>query len=157
MKKPIFFTIIILLVTSAAVLTGETGKRNVCFHKVQAFMEEYFSDYNLHAQDAATIDLMDKYWAPEFISIQFLPLPEYPVFDRTTWKYFLVGLHLELIETLTMDELSIDTKNLTAVARLTIDFHHRMTGEPVLRKGERKTAPAKESSVRHCLLPEDLS
>ncbi len=132
MKKTILFTIIILLVTAAAVLTGETGKRNVSCHKVQEFMEDYYSDYNLYAQDAATIDLMDKYWAPEFISIQFLPLPEYPVFDLTTWKFFLVAVHLNLVETLTVEELSIDTEKLTVVARLAIDFHHRMTGEPVL-------------------------
>jgi hypothetical protein len=114
------------------VLTGETGKRKVSYHKVEEFMEDYYRDYNLYAQDAATIDLMDEYWAPEFISIQFLPLPEYPVFDLTTWKFFLVAVHLNLVETLTVDELSIDTKKLTVVARLAIDFHHRMTGELVL-------------------------
>jgi hypothetical protein len=95
-------------------------------------MADYYRDFNLYAQDAATIDLMDEYWAPEFIAILFVPLPQYPVFDLTTWKLFMVGVHLNLIETLTVDELSIDTKKLTVVARLAIDFHDRMTGELVL-------------------------
>jgi len=132
MKKTIFVTILILLVTSMTVLPGETGKRHDSYHKVETFMEDYYRDYNLYAQDAQTIDLMDKYWAPEFISISFFPLPEYPVFDLTAWKNFLVGVHLNLLETLTVDELSIDTKKLTVVARLAIDFHDRASGALVL-------------------------
>lgn len=135
MKKTIFFTIIILLVTSMTVLTAETGKRRVSYHKVEKFMEDYYRDYNLYAQDAETIDLMDEYWAPEFFSIQFLPLPECPVFDLTTWKFFLVAVHQNLVETLTVDEMSIDLKKLTVVARLTVEFHDRTTGELVLGVG----------------------
>lgn len=132
MRKKIFFTVLIVLVISMTVLPAETGKRHVSYHKVEKFMEDYYNDYNLYAQDAATIDLMDEYWAPEFISIQFLPVPQYPVFDLITWKNFLVFVHLNLLETLTVDELSIDTNKLTVVSRLSIDFNDRFTGALVL-------------------------
>ena len=132
MKKTIFVTILILLVTSMTVLPGETGKRKVGYHQVDTFMQDYYRDYNLYAQDAGTIDLMDKYWAPEFISISYFPLPQYPVFDLIAWKQFLVGVHLNLLETLTVEEFSLDTKKLTVTARLAIDFHDRASGALVL-------------------------
>jgi hypothetical protein len=132
MRKKFFFTVLMVLVISMTVLPAKTSKRHVSYHKVEQFMEDYYNDYNLYAQDAATIDLMDEYWAPEFISIQFLPVPQYPVFDLITWKNFLVFVHLNLLETLTVDEMSIDTKKLTVVARLSIDFNDRYSGALVL-------------------------
>lgn len=132
MKKKLFVTILVLLVISMSFLPAKTGKKNVCYHKVEKFMADYYNDYNLYAQDAQTIDLMDKYWAPEFISISFFPVPQYPVFDLIGWKNFLVFVHLNLLETLTVDELSIDTKKMTVVARLAIDFNDRITGALVL-------------------------
>lgn len=127
-----YATILILLVSAMAVFPAHEKKRNVSYHRVETFMEEYYLDYNQYAQDAETIDLMDKYWAPEFIHIPFLPVPVYPVMDLPAWKSFLIGIHLNLLETLTVDEMSIDTKKLTAVARLTIEFHDRITGYLVL-------------------------
>ena len=132
MRKKIFFTVLMVLVISMTVLPAKTSKRHASYHKVEKFMEDYYNDYNLYAQDAATIDLMDEYWAPEFISIQFLPIPQYPVFDLVTWKNFLVFVHLNLLETLTVDEMSIDTRKLTVVTRLSIDFNDRYSGALVL-------------------------
>jgi len=128
-----FVTILILAVSAMAVFPGQEKTRNVGYHRVEAFMEGYYNDYNLYAQDAATIDLMDKYWAPEFIHIPFLPVPVYPVMDLPAWKGFLVGLHFNLLETLTVDEMSIDTKKLTVATRAKIAFHDRITGNLVLQ------------------------
>jgi hypothetical protein len=132
MRKKIVVAILIVLVSSMTVLMAEGGKKKACYNQVEKFMIDYYYDYNLYAQDAATIDLMDKYWAPEFIHISFLPLPQYPVFDLIAWKYFLVGLHMNFIETLTVAEMTIDTQNLTVVTRVIIDFHDRATGGLVL-------------------------
>ncbi len=133
MRKKIVVIILVLLVSSMTVVMAEAGKKKeVCYRQVEKFMADYYHDYNLYAQDAGTIDLMDKYWAPEFIHISYLPVPQYPVFDLTAWKNFLVGVHLNFIETLTVDEMSIDTRNLTVVARATIEFHERASGNLVL-------------------------
>jgi hypothetical protein len=132
MKRMMVFSIVILLVSTVGLFPGQEKKGNVSYHRVEAFMEDYYNDYNQYAQDAATIDLMDKYWAPEFIHIPFLPVPVYPVMDLPTWKNFLVGLHLNLLETLTVDEMSIDTKKLSVVSRAKITFHERATGNLVI-------------------------
>lgn len=130
MKKVMCFVTLILFVMT---FSAFAEKKTVNYKKVEEFMAEYYNAYNLYAQDAATMDLMDEYWAPEFVSMQYLPLPECPlIMDLPTWKFFLVGAHLNLLETLNLEELSIDTKNLSAVARVNIDFNDRMTGALVL-------------------------
>ena len=133
MKKTVFVTLLILIVSVTAVFPGQTGKQRLNYHQVETFMADYYHDYNLYTQDPWTIDLMDKYWAPEFIAISFLPIPGNLVLDRTAWKNFLIGLHLNLLETLTVEELSIDTSKFTVVARLVIEFHDRASGVLVLQ------------------------
>ena len=135
MKKTIFISIFILMFSTTMMFAGDPGKKSVKYCDVQQFMTDYYTAYNLYSQDASTIDLMDRYWAPEFLSIQFLPIPQPLVMDRTTWKYFLVGVHSQFIETLTVEEMSIDTQKLTVVARLTIDMTDRASGVLVLRIG----------------------
>ncbi len=125
-------TLLIVLVTVAAVLPAKAVKKKVNYRKVEKFMEDYFIAFNLYAQDAATIDLMDEYWAPEFIAVQYLPLPQYPVMDLVTWKNFMVFVHLNVKETLVVDEMSIDTKTLSVTARISIDFNDRVTGALLL-------------------------
>ncbi|MCP5048465.1 MAG: hypothetical protein GY940_14945 [bacterium] len=44
----------------------------------------------------------------------------------------MVFVHLNMTETIHLEEISIDTKNLTVVTRLNIDFNHRVTGELLL-------------------------
>ncbi len=130
MKKIICLGTLILFVSTLSVFPG---KKTVNYKKIEQFIADYYNAYNLYAQDAETIDLMDEYWAPEFISMQYLPLPECPlIMDLTTWKNFLVAVHMNLLETLTVEELSIDTKRLSVVARLDIDFNDRTTGMLVL-------------------------
>lgn len=131
MKKVTTFVGIMLFVTSLSLLAGQpTGN----YQKIEQFMADYYAAYNLYAQDAATIDLMDEYWAPEFLSMQYLPIPGCPlVMDLTTWKNFLVGAHLNMLEVLNLEELSIDTHKLTVVARLSIDFNDRSSGALILK------------------------
>jgi len=135
MKKTIFISILILLFSVTMVYPGNTCKKKIKYKDVEQFMADYYYAYNQYSQDASTIDLMDRYWAPEFLSFQYLPLPEPLVMDLTSWKNFLVGVHSQFIETLTVEEMSIDIRNLTAVARLTIEMTDRASGVVVLSIG----------------------
>ena len=131
MKKVVCLVTLILFVSAPFVFAE---KKTVNYKKVEEFMAAYYNAYNLYTQDAETMDLMDEYWAPEFISMQYLPVPDCPlIMDLTTWKFFLVGAHMNLLETLNLEELSIDTKKLSAVARVNIDFNDRTTGALVLK------------------------
>lgn len=132
MKKTFLIFIFAVLIVTVTTLPGDTENKTANYQKVEQFMADYYNAYNMYAQDASTIDLMDEYWAPEFTCIQYLPLPEPLVMDLFTWKNFLVFAHLNVLETLTLKELSIDTKNLSAVARLSIDFNDRSTGALLL-------------------------
>lgn len=131
MKKSVIVTLIVCFIIGTGILPAKTVKK-IKHEDVKAYMYEYFSAFNQYAQDAATIDKMDKYWAPEFIAVQYLPLPQYPVMDLVTWKQFMVFVHLNILETLNVDELSIDTENLTVTARLNISFNDRASGALVL-------------------------
>lgn len=133
MKKTIVITVLILLLASTNFLQAqEACVKKVKYFDIESFMDKYFTAYNLYAQDAPTMDKMDLYYAPEFLSIQYLPLPQYPVMDRTTWKNFLIYAHLNVTETLNVDELSIDCETLTATARLSINFNDRASGQLAL-------------------------
>jgi hypothetical protein len=123
----------ILVFAGMMVFPGETDQRSVSYQKVKQFMDNYYAAYNQSAQDASSIDLMDAYWAPEFLSTQYIPVPQYPVMDCATWKAFMVYVHLNVKETLTVDELSIDTKALTVVSRLSIKFNYRSDGSLALK------------------------
>jgi hypothetical protein len=130
MKKVTTFVGIMLFVTSLCIPAGQpTGN----YQKIEQFMADYYAAYNQYAQDAATIDLMDEYWAPEFLSVQYLPIPGYPlVMNRTTWKNLLVSAHLNMLEILNPEEISIDTHKLTVVTRAIIDFKDRSSGDLIL-------------------------
>ncbi len=132
MKKTILFTVLILMVVSLGFSQEALNCKKVKYQDVAKFMADYYTAYNLYAQDAPTMDQMDLYWAPEFLSIQYLPLPQPMVMDRTTWKNFLIFAHLNVTETLTVEELSIDLETLTATGRLSINFNDRSNGQLVL-------------------------
>jgi len=130
MKKSIFITVLIFAFTSMMVFPAA---QHTSYQKVKAFMEDYYNAFNLSAQDAQTIDLMDEYWAPEFVATQYLPLPQYLVMNLQAWKAMMVYVHTNVKETLTVDEMSIDMKTLSVVCRLSIQFHYRSTGELALK------------------------
>lgn len=127
MKKIILVTVLLVLIVNLAWSTANPAC-GTSYLKINQFMADYYAAYNLYSQDAATIDQMDKYWAPEFISVQFLPVPQYPVMDLFTWKNFLVLLHSTLLETLVVEEMSIDTRALCVTARIKILLNDRATG-----------------------------
>jgi hypothetical protein len=133
MKKTILVTLLILAVSAMMLHPGQVGRKRLNYHQVENFMSDYYRHYNLYTQDPWTIDLMDKYWAPEFIAISYLPIPGNLVLDLASWKNFLVGVHMNLRETLTVVELSIDTRRFTVVSRLVIEFHDRTTGALALQ------------------------
>lgn len=131
MKKTILILTLILAVFTVTVFADRCEKKGINYKRIEMFMEEYYIAYNQYAQDSGTIDLMDEYWAPEFIAIAYFPLPNYPTFDLVSWKNFLVTVHLDFLETLYCDELLIDTKKMTAVSRLSIYFYDRYSGQLV--------------------------
>jgi len=126
----VVFVVLFCMIFVTAAQTENPGTTS--FKKIEAFMHEYYNAYNLYAQDMETIDQMDEYWAPEFVSIQYLPIPQYPVMNLAAWKMFLVAAHSGLKETLTVTEMSIDTKNLSVICRIAINFSDRVTGATVL-------------------------
>lgn len=131
MKKATFILTLIFAAFTMTAFADICEKKGISYKKIEMFMEEYYNAYNLYAQDSETIDLMDEYWAPEFIAISYFPLPKYPTFDLIAWKNFLVTIHFDFLETLFCDELSIDTKKMTTVSRLTISFYDRYSGQLV--------------------------
>ncbi len=132
MKKTFLVTTLILVVITGTAWADSAEKKTINYKKVEAFMNDYYYACNLYMQDAETIDKMDKYWARDFIVTSYLPLPEYPVMDLNTWKNFLVGIHIDVIETLYCLELSIDIENMTVVSRLISEFKDRYTDELLL-------------------------
>ncbi len=116
----------------AGMTLGAAGHCKANYKQIKNFMADYYDAYNMYAQDAATIDKMDKYWAPEFKAVQFLPLPQPLEMDLATWKGFMVFVHLNMTETLVVDEMAIDKKKLSVVARLTLYFNDRATGQLIL-------------------------
>jgi hypothetical protein len=132
MQKKILITLLMVLVVTTFTLLAKTEGKSMNYKKIEAFMQDYYTAFNLYAQDASTIDRMDEYWAPEFLSVQYLPLPQYPVMDLVTWKNFMVFVHLNVLETLTVEEMSIDTETMSVVARISIDFNDRFSGALLL-------------------------
>lgn len=131
MKKKFLVTLLVMFVVLSVFAQAKDVKK-VKRDQVEAFMADYYAAYNLYAQDPQTIDLMDEYWAPEFVAVQYLPLPQYPVMDLITWKNFMVFVHLNITETLVVEEMTIDTVGKSVSVRLAIDFNDRYTGELVL-------------------------
>jgi len=119
--------------TCMTMFPTEKAPQHASYQKIKQFMENYYTAFNLYAQDPQTIDLMDEYWAPEFLATQYIPVPQYPVLDLVTWKNFMVYVHMNVKETLTVQEMSVDTQKLAVVARLSITFHYRATGELALK------------------------
>lgn len=108
------------------------SERTLNYKKTKEFMEEYYTVYNQCAQDAETIDEMDRFWAPEFIAVVYFPVPEYPTFDLASWKSFLVQVHTNVLETLTSLEIAVDTKEMMVTSRVNIKNHDRSTNELLL-------------------------
>lgn len=123
-KKVIFIIILTLLAASLAI----AAPQHAGYVKIKLFMDNYYKAFNRYAQDPETIDLMDEYWAPEFLALQYLPLPQYPVLKLPAWKQLMVFVHSQVRETLTVQELIIDPAALAVAARLRIQFHYRASG-----------------------------
>lgn len=133
MKKMIIITILMFLFFNTLMFSGEKINGNAGYRLVKHFMQEYYQAYNESAQDASSIDLMDKYWASEFLAYQYLPLPECLVMDLPTWKNMMVYVHLNVKETLKVEEMAIDIETMSVVSRLSITFNYRWNGELALK------------------------
>lgn len=132
MKKKFLAATLILVVMVAFAWADSDEKNTINYKKVEEFVDVYYDDFNLHGQDPETIDMMDKYWAPEFVAVAYFPTPQYPTMDLAAWKHFILSTHVDLLEILTCKHLSVDTKKLTFTSLFKMELFDRHTGAEIL-------------------------
>lgn len=100
------------------------------------FMEQYFRDYSLYAQDEENMPKMDKYWTKDIKVTAYFQLEggEYPfrMPDRRTWQDFLIKGHLTIWENLVPLDLMIDTVQLKATSMLKVIKFDRKTDKELV-------------------------
>lgn len=100
------------------------------------FMEQYFRDYSLFAQDEVNMPKMDKYWTEDIQVTAYFQLEggEYPfrMPDRRTWQDFLIKGHLTIWENLVPLDLMIDTVQLKATSMLKVTKFDRKTDKELV-------------------------
>lgn len=109
------------------------SSKETIYKKIEKFMGAYYKAYNQYGQDAGTIDKMDQYWAPEFKAIAYFPVLEFPTMDLVTWKKFIVGSHMSVLERINLDELYVDTKEMAVTSKVNIENIDRKTNELLLK------------------------
>jgi hypothetical protein len=94
------------------------------YEQINEFMEKYFADYDLYAQEAGTMNRMDQYWAPDIVVIAYMQLKngQYPLKleNRKQWQDFLIDGHRNVRDAMTPREIIIDEKLLKVAALLNI-------------------------------------
>ncbi len=99
-------------------------------------MEAYCQDYDTLAQEAETVDVLDKYCTPDFVSTAFMSMKGQPypfcVEGLEAWKHFLVEGHKTVVEDFIPEDLFVDPIKMTAVARLRIKKFDKQSGEQLL-------------------------
>lgn len=128
-KKRLFVFALIMIFAIGMISAESLNERKTSHKKIELFMADYYSAYNNYAQDMETMDLMDDYWAPEFIVTIFFPVPQYPTMNLEYWKRFLVMAHLQAKERLVSEGLAIDTKKMTVTSELFVGFYDRNSDE----------------------------
>lgn len=108
----------------------------VDYDRFMNFMEEYFHDYSLYAQDAETMPRMEKYWTDDIQVTAYFQLKggEYPfrMPDRQTWQEFLIKGHLTIWENLKPLDIMIDTRKLKATSLLKVIKYDRKTDKELV-------------------------
>lgn len=133
MKKTLFFATLVLLIVTLTLPVEATEVKRFKYKKVIEFMEDYYVTFNNYGQSADTIDVMDQYWAPEFVAVFYFPLPENLEMDLINWKSWIVSSHESIKEVLICQELSVDSRKMTVVSRFKAEFYDRVTGEILIR------------------------
>lgn len=93
-----------------------------------AFMQEYFPAYSDNGQDAATVERMHDFYAPDLVFTAYAGRPEPAVFaSRDAFLAFDVS-HPSSYERLTPLHLSIDERQKTVFAMIRFEFIDRAAG-----------------------------
>lgn len=135
MKKLVIFVFMLIWVLNGLSIAGNcqhTATKKMNQKKVVEFMKNYYKAYNQYAQDAETIDMLDSFWAPEFVAVAYFPLPEYPRMDLEFWKGFLVMGHLQALEKLESEEIIVDTQKMKVVIKVNVKHFDRFSGALLL-------------------------
>ena len=106
------------------------------YHEMKTFMEAYCRDYDTLAQEAETVDVLDKYCTQDFISTAYMAMKgeAYPFCLKglKSWKRFLVEGHRTVVEDFTAEDMFLDPLKMTAVARLRIKKFDKQSGKQLL-------------------------
>lgn len=95
------------------------------YNKILQFFEDYVATYSEYGQDADTISMMDKYYAPD------LSFPEDMVSGRDQWYKRCLN-HPDVLDKLTIDRYIIDDRKNEVSAILRTEAIDRGTGKVLM-------------------------
>ena len=91
------------------------------YDRILNFFEDYIATYSEYGQDADTISMMDKFYAPD------LSFPEDRVYDREQWYQRCLN-HPDVLDKLAVEHCIIDEKKNEVSAILKTRAIDRTTG-----------------------------
>ncbi len=106
------------------------------YAEIVQWMKDYFTTYNLYAQDAATVHRLDDYFAPD---LRFMPYiyifggPEAGHHSREDFYHMLTS-HPDDYEQFEVLDIFVDEKRLVAVAFLIARIFSTHTNELLVQK-----------------------
>ena len=91
------------------------------YNRILKFFEDYIATYSEYGQDADTISIMDKFYAPD------LSFPEDTVYGREQWYKRCLN-HPDILDKLAIEHCIIDDKKNEVSAILKTRAIERITG-----------------------------
>jgi hypothetical protein len=104
--------------------------------EIVKWMNEYFAEYNVSAQDAKTAHRMDTYFAPDFIFIPYMYVfggPQNAIKGRDAF-YNMLTNHPADYERFIVHDIFVDEKRMVAVAFLEATIYETGTDRIKVRK-----------------------
>lgn len=105
------------------------------YEKMKNFITEYCSEYSKYANDAETMNKMDRYWTPDFKAVAYFRRSsgEYPVVypSRKDFQEFLIKTHQVIKDSMNPLDFIIDEKAKKVVIRVKIIKTNNQTGEKI--------------------------
>ena len=102
------------------------------YETMKQFMENYSRDYSSWCNNPETLSNLDQYWAPDFVSTAYMHLEGIPypfiLSSREEFRDFIRKGHMEISETLTPVEMTIDEKSEIVVMLIKIKKTEKSTG-----------------------------
>ena len=95
------------------------------YNRILKFFEDYIATYSEYGQDADTISMMDKFYAPD------LSFPEDRVYSREQWYQRCLN-HPDVLDKLAIEHCIIDKKKNEISAVLRTEAIDRGTGKVLM-------------------------